>query len=134
MRKKGMPVMNVGISLLILVFMTLALLTFSVLALENAVADKRLSQKAADHTTAYYAAADRIQEQIADRMQEAEEQDLAAGTQFSFEEEVADGQMLTVSVVLTEVDGERGFDETRWQLRSSDEWEADRSLDVYQGE
>ena len=56
MRKKGMPVMNVGISLLILVFMTLALLTFSVLALENAVADKRLSQKAADHTTAYYAA------------------------------------------------------------------------------
>lgn len=52
MRKKGMPVMNVGISLLILVFMTLALLTFSVLALENAVADKRLSQKAADHTTA----------------------------------------------------------------------------------
>lgn len=134
MRKKGMPVMNVGISLLILVFMTLALLTFSVLALENAVADKRLSQKAPDHTTAYYAAADRIQEQIADRMQEAEEQDLAAGTQFSFEEEVADGQMLTVSVVLTEVDGERGFDVTRWQLRSSDEWEADRSLDVYQGE
>ena len=134
MRKKGMPVMNVGISLLILVFMTLALLTFSVLALENAVADKRLSQKAADHTTAYYAAADRIQEQIADRMKEAEEQDLAAGTQFSFEEEVADGQMLTVSVVLTEVDGEKGFDVTRWQLRSSDEWEADRSLDVYQGE
>lgn len=134
MRKKGMLVMNVGISLLILVFMTLALLTFSVLALENAVADKRLSQKAADHTTAYYAAADRIQEQIADRMQEAEEQDLAAGTQFSFEEEVADGQMLTVSVVLTEVDGEKGFDVTRWQLRSSDEWEADRSLDVYQGE
>ena len=134
MRKKGMPVMNVGISLLILVFMTLALLTFSVLALENAVADKRLSQKAADHTTAYYAAADRIQEQIADRTQEAEEQDLAAGTQFSFEEEVADGQMLTVSVVLTEADGERGFDVTRWQLRSSDEWEADRSLDVYQGE
>ena len=134
MRKKGMPVMNVGISLLILVFMTLALLTFSVLALENAVADKRLSQKAADHTTAYYAAADRIQEQIADRMQEAEEQDLAAGTQFSFEEEVADGQMLTVSVVLTEVDGEKGFDVTRWQLRSSDDWEADRSLDVYQGE
>ena len=134
MRKKGMPVMNVGISLLILVFMTLALLTFSVLALENAVADKRLSQKAADHTTAYYAAADRIQEQIADRMQEAEEQDLAAGTQFSFEEEVADGQMLTVTVLLTEADGERGFDVTRWQLRSSDEWEADRSLDVYQGE
>lgn len=134
MRKKGIPVMNVGISLLILIFITLALLTFSVLALENAVADRRLSQKEADHTTAYYAAANRIQEQIADYMQEAEEQNLAAGTQFSFEEEVADGQMLMVSVMLTETDGERSFDVTRWQLRSSDEWEADRSLDVYQGE
>lgn len=134
MRKKGIPVMNVGISLLILIFITLALLTFSVLALENAVADRRLSQKEADHTTAYYAAANRIQEQIADYMQEAEEQNLAAGTQFSFEEEVADGQMLVVSVMLTEADGEKSFDVTRWQLRSSDEWEADRSLDVYQGE
>lgn len=134
MRKKEIPVMNVGISLLILIFITLALLTFSVLALENAVADRRLSQKEADHTTAYYAAANRIQEQIADCMQEAENQNLAAGTQFSFEEEVADGQMLMVSVMLTEADGEKSFDVTRWQLRSSDEWEADRSLDVYQGE
>ena len=72
MKKKGIPVMNVGISLLILIFMTLALLTFSVLSLENAVAVRRLSQKAADHTTAYYDAANRIQEQIADRMHEAQ--------------------------------------------------------------
>lgn len=134
MKKKGIPVMNVGISLLILIFMTLSLLTFSVLSLENAVADRRLSQKAADHTTAYYAAANRIQEQIAARMQEAENDNLATGTQFSFEEEVSDGQMLTVSVVLTEEDGEKGFDVTQWRLQSSDEWEADRSLDVYQGE
>ena len=41
MKKKGIPVMNVGIYLLILIFMTLALLTFSVLSLENAVADRR---------------------------------------------------------------------------------------------
>lgn len=134
MRKKGIPVMNVGLSLLILIFMTLSLLTFSVLSLENAVADRRLSQKAADHTTAYYTAANRIQEQIADCMQEAEEENLAAGTQFSFEEEVSGGQMLTVSVILTEEGEERSFDVTQWRLQSSDQWEADRSLDVYQGE
>lgn len=134
MKKKGIPVMNVGISLLILIFMTLALLTFSVLSLENAVADRRLSQKAADHTTAYYDAANRIQEQIADRMQEAQEQNLAAGTQFSFQEEVSDGQILIGSVVVTGDGEERDFDVVQWQLQSSEDWEADRSLDVYQGE
>lgn len=134
MKKKGIPVMNVGISLLILIFMTLALLTFSVLSLENAVADRRLSQKAADHTTAYYDAANRIQEQIADRMQEAQEQNLAVGTQFSFQEEVSDGQILVASVVVTGDGEERDFDVVQWQLQSSEDWEADRSLDVYQGE
>lgn len=134
MKKKGIPVMNVGISLLILIFMTLVLLTFSVLSLENAVADRRLSQKAADHTTAYYDAANRIQEQIADRMQEAQEQNLAAGTQFSFQEEVSDGQILVASVVVTGDGEERDFDVVQWQLQSSEDWEADRSLDVYQGE
>lgn len=134
MKKKGIPVMNVGISLLILIFMTLALLTFSVLSLENAVADRRLSQKAADHTTAYYDAANRIQEQIADRMQEAQEQNLAAGTQFSFQEEVSDGQILVASVVVTGDGEERDFDVIQWQLQPSEDWEADRSLDVYQGE
>lgn len=134
MKKKGIPVMNVGISLLILIFMTLALLTFSVLSLENAVADRRLSQKAADHTTAYYDAANRIQEQIADRMQEAQEQNLAAGTQFSFQEEVSDGQILVASVVVTGDGEERDFDVVQWQLQSPEDWEADRSLDVYQGE
>ena len=56
MNKKNIPVVNVGISLLILIFMTLSLLTFSVLSLENAVADRRLSRKMAEHTSSYYAA------------------------------------------------------------------------------
>lgn len=134
MKKKEIPVMNVGISLLILVFMTLALLIFSVLSLENAVADRRLSQKAADHTTAYYAAASRIQEKMAAYMQTAEEDDWKPGTSFSFEEEVADGQMLVASVILDERDGQKKWEVTQWQLQSSDNWEADRALNVYQGE
>lgn len=134
MRKREIPVMNVGISLLILIFMTLALLTFSVLSLENAVADRRLSQKAADHTTAYYTAAGKIQEKMAACMQEAEEDNLETGTAFSFEEEVSDGQMLVVTVVLTETAGQKELQVTQWQLQSSDDWEADRSLNVYQGE
>lgn len=134
MKKKEIPVMNVGISLLILVFMTLALLIFSVLSLENAVADRRLSQKAADHTTAYYATASRIQEKMMAYMQTAEEDNWKVGTSFSFEEEVADGQMLVISVILEEEEGQKKWEVTQWQLQSSDDWEADRALNVYQGE
>lgn len=141
MRKEGIPVMNVGLSLLILIFITLSLLTFSVLSLENAVADRRLSEKAADHTTAYYEAANRIQEQLAEHLDNAGAEGLKAGTEILFEEPVSDGQTLVVSVILTEADGQGNaavgasdYKVTRWQLQPSDAWEADRSLDVYQGE
>lgn len=45
-----------GISLMILIFLSLCLITFSLLSLSSATADKTLSQKAADRTTEYYSA------------------------------------------------------------------------------
>lgn len=145
MRKRGIPVMNVGLSLLIIIFITLSLLTFAVLSLENAVADRRLSEKAAAHTTAYYGAVSRVQEALAERLEDAREEGLTAGSELLFEEPVSDVQTLEVAVVLTEPgrrngadgaapDGIMGYTVTRWQLRTSGDWEADRSLDVYQGE
>lgn len=167
MRKRGIPVMNVGISLLILIFITLSLLTFSVLSLENAVADRRLSEKAAEHTSDYYAAVGRVQERLAEYMETARENGSAAGEQVTFEEEVSAGQRLVVTIRLTgeedtdgAPDGENeaepaapgeenetepaaldedndaagapGYEVTQWQLQSDEEWEPDRSLDVYQ--
>lgn len=177
MRKRGIPVMNVGISLLILIFITLSLLTFSVLSLENAVADRRMSEKAAEHTSDYYAAVGRVQERLAEYMETARENGPAAGEQVTFEEEVSAGQRLVVTIRLTgeedtdgapdgenetepaapdedddaaaAPDGENeteaaapngdkdvsaalGYEVTQWQLQSDEEWEPDRSLDVYQ--
>ena len=177
MRKRGIPVMNVGISLLILIFITLSLLTFSVLSLENAVADRRLSEKAAEHTSDYYAAVGRVQERLAEYMETARENGPAAGEQVTFEEEVSAGQRLVVTIRLTgeedtdgAPDGENeaepaapggdddaaavpggenetesaapdedddaaaapGYEVIQWQLQSDEEWEPDRSLDVYQ--
>lgn len=43
-----------GISLLLLIFLTLTLITFSLLSYSGSQADARLCQKAADHTTSYY--------------------------------------------------------------------------------
>ena len=50
---------SIGISSLILIFVMLCLLTFSVLSLVSARADMRLSQRSADRTAAYYDAENR---------------------------------------------------------------------------
>lgn len=45
-----------GISLMLLIFLSLCLITFSLLSLSGALADEKLSQKAAERTTQYYQA------------------------------------------------------------------------------
>ncbi len=45
-----------GLSLMLLIFLSLCLMTFSLLSLSGATADERLSRKSADRTTEYYAA------------------------------------------------------------------------------
>lgn len=53
-RRRSKSFFNIGITSVILIFVILCLLTFSVLSLVSARADLRLSQKSAQRTTAYY--------------------------------------------------------------------------------
>lgn len=56
MNRNRNSVISVGTVSIVLIFVLLCMLTFSVLSLVSAQADLRLSQKSADRTTAYYAA------------------------------------------------------------------------------
>ena len=58
-RKKQSSFSSIGITSLVLIFVMLCLLTFSVLSLVTARADLRLSQKNAERTSAYYYAENR---------------------------------------------------------------------------
>ena len=78
MKKREIPVMNVGISLIILIFMNICLAAFAVLSLENAISDYSLSKKTATHTTQYYNAVNKVQEQLAEKNQELREKAIAA--------------------------------------------------------
>ena len=60
--KYGMPT---GTSSILLIFMTLCLISFATLSLVNAKADLRLSRKLADHTSAYYQAANQAEDFVA---------------------------------------------------------------------
>lgn len=55
-RSSSRSAISVGTTTLVLIFVLLCLLTFSVLSLVSARANMRLSQKSADRTTAYYEA------------------------------------------------------------------------------
>ncbi len=55
-----------GISLMLLIFLSLCLITFSLLSLSGATADSKLSQNSAERTTEYYAAVTAANEILAE--------------------------------------------------------------------
>lgn len=54
-----------GLSLLLLIFLSLCLVTFSLLSVSESSADRKLSEKAAQHTTDYYHALSEANETLA---------------------------------------------------------------------
>ena len=54
MKKRVRPIISIGTSCILLIFLSLCLLTFAVLSLASARADLRLSKKIADRTVSYY--------------------------------------------------------------------------------
>mgnify|MGYP004502478115 FL=1 len=183
MKKREIPVMNVGISLIILIFMNICLAAFAVLSLENAVSDYSLSKKTATHTTQYYEAVNKVQEQLAKKNQELREKAEAekkaesktteakssqkkaetktaetkstekkikaktvknmqkqsqkdikkvAKSQIKLTESVSKSQQLIIILQLDETGDYPQYYIQKWKLCSSDDWQADDSLDVYQ--
>ena len=56
MRKNSLPFINIGVSSIITVFLTLFLVTFAALSVLTANSDYQLSEEIVENTTAYYAA------------------------------------------------------------------------------
>ncbi len=196
MKKREIPVMNVGISLIVLIFMNICLAAFAVLSLENAVSDYSLSKKTATHTTQYYEAVNKVQEQLAKKNQELREKveaekkaevkttetknsqkkaeakttetkssqkkaetktaetkstekkiktktikntqkqsqkaiEKIAKSQIKLTESVSKSQQLVVTLKLDEAGDCPQYYIQKWKLCSSDDWQADDSLDVY---
>ncbi len=57
--------MNIGSSSMLLIFIVLCLVSFAALSIVSANADRRLSQKIADRTTAYYEACNDAEKSLA---------------------------------------------------------------------
>ena len=159
MKKREIPVMNLGISLIILIFMNVCLAAFAVLSLQNAVSDYALTKKTAAHTTQYYKSVNKVQEQLAQKNTEIEKQWAQKKTakqkeigqkeigqngtaqktvkqkpvilpEISIIESVSKRQQLVVILHLDKRGTVPQYYIKKWQLCSPEDWQADESLDV----
>lgn len=139
MKKREIPVMNLGISLIILIFMNVCLAAFAVLSLQNALSDYALTKKTAAHTTQYYKAVNKVQEQLAQKNTELEKQWAQKKTakqktvilpEINIIESVSKRQQLVVTLYLDKTGTVPQYYIKKWQLCSPEDWQADESLDV----
>lgn len=127
-----------GVSLLV-VFAVLCLTVFALLAITTVQADIRLADASAQAVADYYAADCRAQELLArlrrgerpegvELLDRAEEGTYAA----RYAVPISGTQELRVEVELTE-EGTGGCRVIRWQAAPTGGWEADESLEVWDG-
>ena len=64
MAKKTNFPLNIGMSSILLIFVVLCLISFSILSIASANADKKLSQKVLDRSVAYYNACNQAEEML----------------------------------------------------------------------
>lgn len=112
-----------GASSIMVVFAVLCMAVFAVLALSTALADERLSEASKDSIVAYYEADAAAEEKLAELRTEN-----INGTE-RFGVNITDKRRLEVEVNLSG----NNYDILRWQSVYSDDWEADETLDLWQG-
>lgn len=157
MEKSRKPVLGVGTSSILLIFILLCLITFAVLSLVSARSDYRLSEKNADHAEEYYQAQSEANQILARIETTLEEQYKAYGNTDTYLEEVhtalegADGisfpsdreisyqvpagdkDELLVTLLLPETlaDGDPYCKIKCWKLVNTETWQPDEHLPVY---
>ena len=136
----GVGFINMGTSLLLVVFLVLCLVVFAVLSISTAQADYNLTADQAGQTTEYYAACTKAEEILADidgllaeggaaALDASASQDVPYvldGEHVSFSVQVNDSQVLDVVLKLTE-DGPYYFEIETWQLAEGTEWQGQSS-------
>ena len=129
-------IISTGTTSIVLIFVMLSLLTFSVLSLVSAQADLRLSRKSADRTTDYYEAENRANAILTGLLTADDLQACAAASDVTLTEDgralyqvpLGEDQVLAVELTLP-ADGQPCRID-RWQAVSRYEWSADDTLNL----
>ena len=124
----------VGGSALLVIFAVLCLTIFALLGLSTVQADKRLAEASAEAVKKYYEADTEAEMILASLRQgqvpiEGASKTEKNGDVYYYRCDVSEVQALEVEVKITE----ESYEILRWQLVSTTDWEADDSLDVWNG-
>lgn len=154
MSKRKYPTINIGSSSMLVVFIILCLVTFSVLSVASANNDRKYSEKIADRTTAYYEASNKAEEllsQIDDKLNQVYEQynaeylsqvpdaltsidgiDTSDFPSVSFSVPINDTQTLSVSLLIQipEKEGDTFYTVTSWKEISTEVWNGDEPMNL----
>lgn len=140
MNKRSAP--TVGASSLLVIFAVLCLTVFAMLSLSTVQADKRLSDRSAAAALGYYEA-DTAAEEIFARLRAGELPDGVTVTTYAAEEGTAiQGRVYSYTCTISETQAiqvelaeQNGiWTVLRWQAVSTTEWEADDSVDIWDGD
>lgn len=128
---RSMQIPMTGGSTLLVIFATLCLTVFALLAISTAQADARLAKQGMDSTMAYYAADLRAEEILA----ELRAGEVPAGVTmdgdgiFTYDCPLSDTQTLRVRVCVSGSE----YQILQWQLQSAAEWEPETGLELWDG-
>lgn len=116
-RKGPKTGLSVGASSILVIFIIVCLVTFSVLSLVSATADYRLSKKVADRNTAYYEATSRAQVKLRDLANEQRSE-----AQFvEYDEPINEKQHIHVSVMLPATGAGEDISILSWQVEKNEQ-------------
>lgn len=136
--KKSFPIINMGTSLLLVVFIVICLIVFATLSLSSSLRDQKYADKAVLKTENYYLAYSHAQKQLKEIDQAIiSHKDLSSlknieislkdnNTYISFKENIDQYQDLDVEIQLTQ-DQDR-YKIIKWQEVTSKEWKNESTL------
>ena len=131
MKKDNLSLPAVGLSSLLVIFAVLCLTVFTLLSVSTVSAHKRLAQSSRQTIIGYYQADSQAEEILARlRSGEVPQGVTREGDQYTYSCPISDTQTLAVRV---EVAGGT-YQILRWQAISTEDWEAEDKLPVWDGE
>jgi len=143
-RKNNEISLNIGTSSILFIFVTLCLISFSILSLASSLSDNKLSRKVLDYTYAYSEACNQAYDKLEvldESLKATYETGIsrtgyfdAVGKKTSFAVPVSDIQALEVeiSILYPESSGEPFYKITKWQITTVGSLDYDDSLPVLQ--
>lgn len=127
-KKHVLPPVNIGTSFMLVTFIILCMVIFSVLSLSSAIKDQTYSQKNADRVTADYAASNQAERILAETIQNELKQEHPQPV-VSYVFPIDDNEALQVVLTL-ETEPSVRYTVTTWKHISTTEWEGNQNLSV----